>query len=176
MGPTDPDRELAELRVDAAVARRRAAWQEREIAQSETTWTSVLATSAADGSLVSVLTAAGSTHSGAIVAIGSDVVVIRTRLAPWVIATGWITALDTDATLVGDQVGSAGTVSLAAICEELRAQRAEVLVETIDGERVRGVLQAVATDLLAVEMDAGRTRYVRLRLVTALSSSSISSS
>ncbi|HLT70696.1 MAG TPA: hypothetical protein VKZ72_11050 [Acidimicrobiales bacterium] len=166
------ERWAAEARVEeAARARAREGWLRRQ-AEESATLAGVVADLQERGVPVTVHTRAGGRHTGAVRAVGADVVVVRTApgagpggdvLVPLAALTA-VRAGPGTGPAVGDRRPGAGP-TFTDLLVDLAADRAAVRVATVGGDAVAGVLRAVGRDVLVVTPASGGTAHVALGAV-----------
>ncbi len=177
MDSTDPDRRLAEWRVDAAASRRRSIWRDTGVLASETTWASVLGLAAAKGASVVVTMETGARVAGRIVAIGADVVVIeRPDEGATTLATARIVGVISEETVLGDHGIETGGTTLVEILAELADNEVTVSIVCLGGLVARGRIEAVSDEVVVVTDGNARRTYVRVDRVSEVSSMAITSS
>jgi len=177
MDSIDPDRRLAEWRVDAAASRRRSIWRDTGLLAGETTWSSVLGLAAAHRTSVVVTTETGARVAGQIVAIGADVVVIeRPGEAGTTIASARIVGVISGETTLGDHEVETGETTLVEILTELADSEVTVSIVCLGGLVARGRIDAVSDEVVVVADGNGRRTYVRVDRVSEVSSMAITSS
>lgn len=113
------------------------------------------------GSPVVLLTRRGVHHRGAVVAVGSDVV----ALAPDTDGKRILIALDAIEAIRGTTSASsrgaddsADGPTLGSLLDEFAHDRARAALTTAGGNQVMGVLLAVGTDQVTIQLDGGRER------------------
>lgn len=171
----------SDARVEQRVAeRRRERWHRRLIAE-ETSFASLLVSLAEIGAPVAVLNTTGTTHSGIVIAVGTDVVALRPR-------PGEVTLLALDRVVTLDAGRSeplgtdrrdgerAGGPTLRHLLAELADEQPEATFTFDGGATIRGSLAWVGRDVVAVNGASGERppargglRYVRLSSVAAVS-------
>jgi hypothetical protein len=172
---TDPDRWLADQRVESAIAeRRRAGWLGRQAGESAT-FTGVLRDLAERGSVVVIDGAGERQHRGRLVAVASDFVALE-RL------DGELTLLRTDviaavraadpgsAPVLGDRPPLAAQ-DLGAAITALAVERPRVVLVARDGTARTGELHEVGQDVALLRTDGNppATSYVPLAFLAELS-------
>lgn len=165
--PDEFAQQLHRLVADAAAesaARERA--QERalrETAELEATFVGVVVDLAEQGSAVVVRTAAGRTHRGRVIGVGTGAIAVRDDGRPPVlIAMSAVTSVRPHAAHADPSRDIAGgrpaplDVSLVRLLGALAEERPRVQVSCAGEEPVTGELRSVGRDLLTVRLDSDR--------------------
>lgn len=170
LSPGDPlaalTRWVAEGSADqAARSRARQRWLERQ-AEEEATLIGSIIDLAERGRAVTVTTAAGGRHTGAVVAVGSDFAIIREpRLGDIVIRHDAIALLRPalgDDTSTGDRPLDI-SLALADALVELSAERPRVLIAT-GGEELTGELRSAGYNVMTLQLHNSRRDTIHVAI------------
>ncbi|HET6950261.1 MAG TPA: hypothetical protein VFI47_07795 [Acidimicrobiales bacterium] len=146
------ERWAEEARVDeAARLRSREGWLRRQ-AEEESTLAGVLVDLLEAAEPVTIHTRAGRRHAGVVRAVGADVAVLGRSGGAVAVALHAIASLHTGpgaGAVLGDRAAG-GALRLADMLTGLVAARERVLVVTLDGAAVSGVVRSVGGDVVVV--------------------------
>jgi hypothetical protein len=147
------ERWAAEARVDEAARRRsRELWLRRQ-AEEESTLAGVLVDLLEAGTAVTVHTRAGRQHRGVVRAVGADVAVLtRPPGGAVVVALRGVVSVRVppgNGGVVGDRAHRGGLM-LADVLTGLAVEREPVLLVTVDGAALTGVVRSVGGDVAVV--------------------------
>lgn len=162
---------VAQARASAAATvRQRSRWLGRQLAEDDTF---SRALERAIGATVDVHLCDERRYRGALVAVGCDLLTVRTETGVTVVVAEAVSAVIVTSASdgVADPSGwddlRTGFVTIADVLLEASALRRRVSVDTSGGGRVSGQVASVGRDVLAL---AGRSQtWVRLAAVTAVS-------
>ncbi len=170
LSPGDPlaalARWVAEGSADqAARSRARQRWLERQ-AEEEATLIGSIIDLAERGRAVTVTTTAGSRHTGAVVAVGSDFAIVREpRLGDIVIRHDAIALLRPSP---GDNIPTGDrpldiNLALADALVELSAERPRVLIAT-GGEELTGELRSAGYNVMTLQLHNSRRDTIHVAI------------
>lgn len=174
-GADDLDVELAAERADDEVRRRRRLREQSERLGEETTFAELVVGHAVGGGVVTVEVRGGARHRGSIVAVGADVVVIRSLADRLILvplaAMGSIRHHEAAAAEAHSDVDRGST--LHDVLVEWSAERRRVVISSTAGI-VSGRLISTGPDVVTVVTDAVERELVQVWLpsVTDVSASS----
>jgi hypothetical protein len=146
----DPDLEieLAEARLDAAADARRRRRVEAELAAMESSLVTLLAGWATTGAPVVVETVSGRVHSGRVLAVGHDVVLVEAAGGRMAIRVQAIGAVSSDAEIVIDPRPSAiGTTTMFEVLAGLAGTRETVALVRVGGAQTTGEIEWCGDDV-----------------------------
>lgn len=149
----------------SAESRTRERWLQAA-AEADATFSGVLLDLAERGTAVAVSTSCGRRHHGGIEVLGADFVALRLATGGEVLLALAAVAAVRTAPLVDTALGERAVsteLRLADVLAELAAERARVLLVTVDGtESVAGELRAVGHDVVTIRSDGDppATAYV----------------
>jgi len=165
------ERWVADARVDeAALQRSRARWL-RDVADQEATLAGTLLDLGERRAVVTVRTAGGRVHRGAVEAVGVDFIGLRLdRGATLLLAVRSLASIRTTAAepATSGERAVRTDLRLGDLLRELAADREDVLVVTVDGgEAVVGQLRAVGEDVVTLRVggDPPWTAYLALAAI-----------
>jgi hypothetical protein len=149
--PVDPFDELAdEARAADAVRHRTQARWLRQQAAEEATLVGLLVDLSERGDAVSLRSASGRTHRGAVSFVGGDHVVVGDGV--WVRLAA-VVAVRFEGDVAGGDRGAVRDTRLVESLAEVAPDRPAVVVVTFDGTAMRGELVSAGTDVVTVVLD-----------------------
>ena len=152
----DPFDELAdESRAADAVRRRTQERWLRQQAAEEATLVGVLVDLAERGDVVSLRSASGRTHRGAVSYVGGDHVVVGD--ATWVRLAAVVAVRFEGDVGSGDRAAVRGTRLVESLAE-LAPDRPTAVVVTFDGTAMRGELVGAGADVVTLVLDGDRSQ------------------
>ncbi|HKY13758.1 MAG TPA: hypothetical protein VJM33_02455 [Microthrixaceae bacterium] len=172
----DLDTELAEARLDAAVDARRRRRAEAELAAMEASLAMLLAGWAAVGAAVVVETGSGRVHSGRVLAVGEDVVMLEAIGGRVAIRLSAVGAVSTAAEVVIDSRPSAvGTTTMLEVIAGLAGTRETITVVRAGGAQSAGEIDWCGDDVACLSTtERGGRLYVSVASLNEVSFSASS--
>ena len=156
-------RGIADARVDdAATARSRAHWLERQV-DDEATLAGAFVDLAERRVGVKVRVRGGFEAAGAVTTIGADVVMLQSAAGVMLVRLDRVVTLRSDAGLVPSptrRVTPAGARTMLDVLRETAGESATVRVHADDGTVIRGILGAVGVDVLTLRVGDARPATV----------------